>query len=266
MQPELEVQEMQAKARTRWKNAGVELADGPMTPKELAEYLRIASAYAQTTPGRFSPSSFSDDDPALTIFPRAESWKWHSAEETLSKHMGRGLMLRLPLFWQVEIPLFLACKEKGLFIFVNDQSNMALGASAISRASIGVVVTDAKDANEFATFLMIKGHSFPDTWLIVQKAGEMIPLAPALTGSASTLVQEVHVLPGVPILEQCVHIAGKEHVFHVSDDYVWGHGPRAHITSRADDPLPLIQYETDLATEEAGICSCGKKIIHAQNA
>lgn len=254
-----------AEARAKWAHAGVEIEEERMTPETLAISLRKASTYVRSLPGHYAPSSFLPSD-SLTLFPRAESWRWDSIERTLTNHEGRGLMVRLPLFWQVEIPLFSACKKKGLFIFVNDKGNMPLGSMAITRSSIAVVVTDAADANEFATFLILNGLSLPDTWHIVQKSDSIVPLVPALTNSTSALIQEVHVLPGVPVLEQCVHIAGKEFSFHIGDGYIWEHGQSALVTGHTDDPLPLIRYETGLASDEAGSCACGKAIVRVHNA
>ncbi len=266
MQDDVGISQAAAAERAKWARAGVEIEERQMTPETLAISLKKVLTHTQSLRGRYVPSSFSPSDSSLTIFPRAESWRWDSIERTLADHEGRGLMVRLPLFWQVEIPLFSACNKQGLFIFVNDKGNMPLGAMAILRSSVAVVVTDAADANEFATFLMVNGLSFPDTWHIVQKSDSMVPLVPALTNSARTLVQEIHLIPGVPVLEQCAHIAGKEFSFHVGAGYTWEHGTNALVTGHIDDPLPLIRYETSLTTDEVGLCVCGKTIVRAQNA
>ncbi|TSC60967.1 MAG: hypothetical protein Athens041674_920, partial [Parcubacteria group bacterium Athens0416_74] len=104
MQGDVEISQAAADARAKWAHIGVEVEGQRMTPEMLAISLKKASTYVQSLRGRYAPSSFSPNDTSLTIFPRAESWQWDSIERALANHEGRCLMVRLPLFWQVEIP------------------------------------------------------------------------------------------------------------------------------------------------------------------
>lgn len=248
-------------ARKRWSEAGIELPDEPLSRENLSRLLMKAASRVEKSAGRLVPTSFDPADPSLTALPRSGVWRWRSLEDALTPYRGGGVMMRLPLFWQLEMPLFDACETSGTFVFVNDRGNMPIGAAALSSASMSVVVTDAKDANDFANFLMLGGHPFPKLWFVIQVSGQLESLSPAITGSESAVVQEVHAVPGVPILYQCAASGGHEHVFHPSEEFAWEEGSSTLITGITDDPLPLVRFDTGLTTEEKGLCECGKPLL-----
>lgn len=251
-------------ARERWRAAGVALHDVPMTAKMLADGVRRASA--QTARGRLIPTSFDPETEDLTVFPRHRAWRWQSAEDLFAAYRDGGVMMRLPLFWQLEMPLFDACRRAGTFVFVNDKGNAPLGAAALSHASMRVVAADAADANEFATHLLMNGRDFPAAWLIIQDPERMQPLSPALTGSGSVLRQEIHLMPGFPVLWQCARLANTNDLFHENDHVLLEQGQQTFVSGEKDDPLPLVRYAVPLQTSDAGVCECGKKTVRCQAA
>lgn len=105
-------------------------------------------------------------------------------------------MARLPLFWQLEIPLFHACRHAGSFLFINDVGNMPLGAAAIRTAEIDTIVTDFDDAVAFSAYLAQSTCPIPQKWFIVRpplRAGKPLPSHLAHVEVA----EEVHETPGI---------------------------------------------------------------------
>lgn len=151
-----------------------------------------------TTSQRFFPSSFDPDDAHMTGNPLPLDWRWRSAEDALTSWGSRGVMMRLPLFWQLEVPLFHACQSAGAFLFANDVGNMPLGAAAVDIADVDTVVTELDDAAAFASYLTIKRMSLPKYWFIVRKSSHAgAPLPPELTGNGISVHEEVHSSPGI---------------------------------------------------------------------
>ncbi|OGG56912.1 hypothetical protein A3D71_00295 [Candidatus Kaiserbacteria bacterium RIFCSPHIGHO2_02_FULL_55_20] len=249
-----------------YKRFGVPLLliSGPHTDHEtLLTILEIAEPRIPDNACEVVPTSFNPDDPKLRAFPRPLNWRWTSCELALRAFKSSGIMMRLPLFWQVEPALFAAGQAAGAPIFVNDQGNMPVGAAAIRTASMDTVVTDTEDAQRFSSYLLKRGAQFPAAWIIVhpilQKAWT-IP-APLRSGTAH-VAQEVHLFPGVPVLEQCEKLAArKEPVFHLSESYLFEvEGGATYLTSIGDDPLPLFRYALPVTIAQGERCSCGKKV------
>lgn len=146
---------------------------------------------------RLFPSSFNPNDPALHGVPRAAQEEWSALEHALISWGAKRIMLRLPLFWQVEIPVFRACRASGAFLFTNDVRNMPLGKYAVRAIGIDTVVTDIDDASEFSAFLLREDTPVPPHWFIVRPAHRAgTPLPRELAGVA--VEEEVHLSPGIP--------------------------------------------------------------------
>lgn len=145
---------------------------------------------------RLFPSSFDPDDQNMRGVPVPLDWRWDSVERTFKAWGVRGVMMRLPLFWQLEVPLFHACQSAGAFLFTNDVGNMPLGAVATRIAEIDTVVTDFNDVCMFVPYLLERGAPLPRHWVIVRNpehAHHPLPLALANV----TVYEEVHSSPGI---------------------------------------------------------------------
>lgn len=234
-----------------------------------SEFLELLGAIQSRIPGmnsRVMPSSFNPDDPALCAFPYHHTAGWSSCERTLRDSGAHGVMMRLPLFWQVEPNLFSACQAAGAFIFINDADNMPLGAAAVRDARIDAIVTDAPDAHAFAQYLLEKKSGMAKTWIIVHTPHKDIrPISQILKEPHVRVAQEIHVFPGVPALEQCALLEkNKGSSFHVSDSYGYEKTTDGlALTSTDASPLPLFRYELPLPLHEEGQCGCGKTIFKA---
>lgn len=234
-----------------------------------SEFLELLGAIQGRIPGmdsRVMPSSFNPDDPALCAFPYHKTAGWNSCERVLRDSSTHGVMMRLPLFWQVEPNLFSACQAAGAFIFINDADNMPLGAAAVRDARIDAIMTDAPDAHAFAQYLLEKKSGMAKTWIIVHTPHKDIrPISQILKEPHVRVAQEVHVFPGVPVLEQCAFLEKtKEALFHVSGSYEYEKTENSlALTSNDAAPLPFFRYKLPLPLYEGGQCACGKAIFVA---
>ena len=108
--------------------------------------------------------------------------------------------MRLPLFWQLEVPLWYACRAVSAPIFLNDPENMPVGAAAIQRGGIDTIVTEQRDAEQFAAYLQAEHAALPQKWHIVHRAKDAWRVPAELLHHHVT--HEVHLFPGFPILAQ----------------------------------------------------------------
>lgn len=207
------------------------------------------------------PTSFEANDPEIRAFPLPLERKWSSAERALKLFGGSGVMMRLPLFWQVEPALFAAAQNAGAFIFVNDQDNMPLGAAALRDASIHTVVTTTEDAHRFCAYLNERNAKLPAAWIIVHRIDQKWDLPAAALSPQSAIAQEVHLFPGVPVLEQCDQlIEGKRSLFHLVDGYELA-DDGVSLSGRPDDIMPFSNLELGTVLHAKGTCSCGKALL-----
>lgn len=177
------------------------------------------------------------------------------------RHFGsRGILMRLPLFWQLESPLYTACRATGAPLFVNDQGNMPVGDAALRLAELDTVVTGAADATMFSSYLSEHGTPLPMWFIIHPLPSEPWDIPPALKKNDVRVAQEVHLFPGVPLLEQCPSLAdNKEPVFHASGSYAIEYSDaKTLISSIKDDLASLKRYELPVQLKEDGTCPCGK--------
>lgn len=215
----------------------------------------------QEIPCRVVPTSFDPDDPDLRAFPRLLSWQWSSCEDALKRFAPRVVMMRLPLFWQVEPLLHAACRSVPAPIFVNDADNMPVGEAAIRLAYVDTVVTDTADAFKFSSFLSDK-KTWSKSWLIIHRPDSSWDIPPSL-GDAQ-VAQEVHIFPGVPLLIQCADLANvrSSALFHGSLEFKMDIlTDRIAITGSNEDPVPLTNLEIPLRLKRNGVCACGEEIV-----
>lgn len=209
---------------------------------------------------RLHPTSFDADDAQMRAFPRSVNWRWASAERALRLWRARTAVLRLPLFWQVVTPLHHACKAVGAAIFVNEPENIPVAGAAVRSTDAPAVFSTPRDAQLLAAYLAEKRLPPAHAWFLIYTPEEAWSLPDALS-SAARVAQEVHLFPGVPILEQCSELIGeKSPFFHPADGYLWDNsGSRSRITSAGDDLVPLTGYELPFRLEHLpSACACGK--------
>ena len=234
-----------------------------MTHAELIAEIDKFSHENKSPANRMVPTSFDPNDPTLRGFPISLDWKWTSCEQALRSQNSVGVMMRLPLFWQLEVPLYKACKSSGAFIFVSDRGNMTLAAEAIRIAHIDCVVTDIEDAVMFSNFLSKKSLMQPRSWIIVHPRTMPRTLPSHLSEAVGA--QEVHLFPSVPILEQCEILRSlRQPLFHIHSDFQWDAELHA-ITSRAKIPVTLDRYPLPFTITEVGPCECGRAIVACSN-
>lgn len=236
-----------------------------MKKEDLLRILASVEARLPAMPCRLVPTSFDPDDPDLHAFPRSINWRWASCERALrALGAARGVMMRLPLFWQVEVPLHAACRAVGIPIFVNEPENMPVGGAAIQNADVDAVITDRADAQLFAAYLAERGIRGPRLWIVIHRADDASWDVPAVLHQENQRVaEEVHLFPGVPILEQCALLMNfGAPLFHLSGGYSMEEVDGSALLSGAeDDPLPLLRFELPWKLSRAGICSCGKATV-----
>lgn len=206
------------------------------------------------------PTSFDPDDAALRAFPRPLLWRWSSAEWALGAISPTIVMMRAPLFWQLEQPLWRAAQAHGAAIFVNDKDNMPLGRSAMASGA-DTIVTSAHDALAFSAYLKEKKVPFPRGWLVVHDIRERIDISDIHAGEATHIFQEAHLFPGMPAFVQCDVLAHtRSSLFHIPDGCTLSVHPRVAFSGPTDDPQPLIDIHIQISIKEKDTCSCGRMV------
>ncbi len=236
----------------------------PMSMDALVSLLGEAQAHIPEMQNRVVPSSFDPDDENLIAFPLPLSYTWSSCERALVRSRPRGVMMRAPLFWQLEAPLHAACRAAGAPIFVNDQANMPVGGAAIQLADTDAVVTSANDAVAFAAYLSEKKMPHPRLWILISSLEEYLRKTDhSREGIRGTVVEEVHLFPGLVLLEQCEHLADARGGFHASGTFHWEIGSEeCLITSLQEDaPIPFARLTLPLALRKRGTCGCGNPVF-----
>jgi len=138
---------------------------------------------------------------------------------------------------------------------------MPVGAAAIRFADVNTVILEADDSFAFSAHLVEKGVSIPPYWVVIHRADGAWE-TPRTLQSASSVAQEVHLFPGVPILWQCEELMRVMlPQFHLSDEYNWKVESETYITSAREDPLPFTLLRMPFSLRKEKICSCGKDIF-----
>lgn len=208
----------------------------------LTEKLRAMQSTLRDTPVALVPASFDPSDRDMLAYPLPLGWQWESLKAALKSTEVRGVLVRLPLFWQVERAVFDACKAAGSYPFINDVGNIPVGIASIADAAMDCVLTTAEDARAFASAIRDRGTPAPKLWFVIWRFDQ----SPAPLALPGTTVHEVHMCPGVPVLTQCKDLADNgRSFFHALV-------PGKEYPLQADNPSlpPAIQRE--------GICTCGE--------
>lgn len=146
---------------------------------------------------RVVPAQFTWSDDMEGLFIDA-SWRWPSLRSHLERLRVRGVLMRAPLWWQLESPLSKACKDAGSFILF-ERDNVPLATVGVRDACIDAVVTDPEDAAAFAAALTQRNIAFPKLWFLIVRQDQTVTLPPSLSEVEIEVVQEVHRYPGVPL-------------------------------------------------------------------
>jgi len=205
---------------------------------------------------RIIPTSFEADDPELSGFPIHPNWHWSSCARILSVLKPHGVMIRLPLFWQLEIPLWYACREARTPIFLNDPENMPVAAAALQRGGMDTVVTEYRDAVALVAYLSENNHPLPRAWIIVHRAYDEWTVPSIL--SKETVAHEVHLFPGLPMLAQCpalMNSTSETLHFHLTPECQYNESSNSVETvPRETLPAFTLQAPPITATD---MCECG---------
>lgn len=232
-----------------------------MPDSVLKARLRQSESLSRSGAWRLFPTSFDPSDKELTAYARPRTKGWDSVASALRHFKSHGLMMHAPLFWQVEIPLRNACDQAGAFIMIHDVSNMPLGASALQQAQIDMVLATRADAALFSLFLIERKIPLP-VFFIVHPLSEGVPALP-VTLQGARVAQEVHLFPGVPVLDQCELLMEKGRpLFHVAKDMhaEWLHDHFV-LSGAIDDLTPLTQYPLPIALAREALCPCGRETL-----
>lgn len=211
---------------------------------------------------RYLPSSFDANDPLLYAVPRSASFRWKSLEEFLGTTRARGLLVRTPIYWQALFAAHEACQAAGIPYLANDPDNAPVGAAALRMAGVDSVLTEASRAHEFWSYCQERKTVLPSAWFLVHDARSTTHwIAPeSISQTSSCVFQEVHIMPGSPILEQCANLAAQKSThFHIADAYTLrSESGRTHITSISNDAPPLSDIVCNWNLAEECLCACGR--------
>lgn len=224
-----------------------------------SKQIRAIQNTLQSLPCRIIPTSFEAEDSHLAGFPIHSLWRWDSCVQALSELKPHGVMMRLPLFWQLEVLLWYASRAARSPIFLNDPENMPVGAAALKLGGMDTVVTEQRDASAFADYLQKENGELPPKWIVVHRADDTWNIPASL--SDCKIAQEVHLFPGLPILSQCpalmAEISGIPR-FHIAKGNQYE--PDAGIfETPSKDRIP--SFGLDIPAITLGeVCACGDRI------
>lgn len=167
-------------------------------------------------------------------------WKWGTLEEALRTFGATGVMMRLPLFWQLEIPMFETCKRAKSFLFVADRANLPVSEKALEHGHIDCVVTDAQDALSFSSYLHEHAREQPRSWFVIHQGVGHVKNLSELGDTPGA--QEVHSSPGMVLLYQCTALRTlRRQEFHI-------------IEGRENEP--------EVGNLQIGAtCTCGQRVV-----
>ena len=231
-----------------------------MTPAEIESQLRKNEQHLAHSKSRLIPASFNPSESDMSACPIPADLGWDSCKNHFKHFNIVGVMMRLPLFWQMETPLQSAAREAGAFIFVNDRANMPLGQTALDIANIGAIVTDYPDALTFSAYLNEHNKPGPALWVIIHSLeNALLPLPGTIPGKS--IAREVHIFPGLPMLVQCPNLIDKKTSdFHIAPLF-WHDAARGSHVLSTRAGLPFSTVTLPFTITETDICPCGMRVL-----
>lgn len=220
--------------------------------------LRAFEGLVPDTPCRLAPASFDPHDSSLTAFPRPVTARWQGCEDALKLFDASVVMLSLPFFWQVESYVRAGCEAARAGLFMNDPDNPTIGAEAVRAIGVDVVIQEASRFESFLELLDEKSFRAPRGFFLVHRfdspSWRVTRKHPDIG-----IWREVHLFPGVPLLEQCVHACrAQSDEFHLSRGFEWSFsGDFAIISSRDESRVPLRNVEIPMRITRRDTCPCG---------
>lgn len=211
---------------------------------------------------RLFPSSFDPDDPSLTALARPNTLRWHTLSEWLTRVSARGVLSRLPLFWQTESIMHAACREARAFLYLNDASNMPVGLAAIEHANVDTIIATQDDAIEFSRFLASRG-ALVANWYIIHDATARFPSVNL--SLATSIRHDIHLAPGISALAECLNHCGATPArFHLVDGFsAMNFGDRIALHSDDGDLDVKEGLAVPFRFTAEPQCTCGLPIIAA---
>jgi len=242
----------------------------PEKTRSLERYLTLlehAQDLIRTTDARVFSTSFDGSNADMPIYGRARNWQWASLHHFLRARRALGVLVRLPLFWQVEPLIFNACKDAGGFPFVNDVANMPVGRLAVTEANVNTILTTVQGAQGFSRHLVERNTPFPPNWFVVHQLSDTPIQLPYLMRPGLIVHNEVHLFPGIPLFYQCAALAESRQLhFHVADGFIVDSSETQKeitVTGTPDDVLPLYHCKLpyQLADVPSSVCACKERIV-----
>jgi len=213
---------------------------------------------------RVVPSSFDAMDDALRAFPLERNWQWHTLEAHIKNFKPETLIVQLPLFWQLEPYVHAAARSAEVPVCIIEPQNYPLDKASVLFAGADGVLAEVTEASALADYLHAQNIALPQYWILIHTVDAPQFTIPELLAKQS-VAQEVHLVPGVPLLEQCTHAAkAKQNQFHQSDIFEWhtNNGQLSIASKSLVFPLDTIALPFLLA--DAGACACGKRLYVRQ--
>lgn len=213
-------------------------------------------------PCRILPLTFDAESSFVLGFPIAETWQWDSITQALLHMKPHGVMMRLPLFWQLEAPLWRACREVRAPIFLNDPENVPVGAAALLRGGIDTIVTETRDVPMFIESLHQEHAPQPKHWLLVHRPTDSWDNPTALNNCS--VYQEVHLFPGFPFLYQCEALMESHGIptrYHLVENHHYDL-EKHQLATVASDDIPSLSLAIPRVIHTS-VCSCGKSTYAA---
>ena len=207
-------------------------------------------------PCRIIPTSFEADDSGLAGFPLHPLSRWDSCAAALLEFKPHGVMMRLPLFWQLEVLLWYASRAARAPIFLNDPENMPVGAAALQFGGMDTVVTEQRDAALFVDYLQKEKMKLPEKWIIVHRADDGWNVPAPLAGCR--IAQEVHLFPGLPVLSQCASLMNESADtprFHITKEIRYEPGTNV-VETQMKDAIPSFKLGMPSIVADS-TCACG---------
>lgn len=234
------------------------------TEEKLLHALHTSEEYLRNTPSRMFPASFDPNEKSLTAFPRSLTWSWDTGERILRSVFAQSVMSFVPLFWQTEIPLYAACRAAGATLLVSDPENVPMCCAAVRSIAVDTIIGEVSIVDRFITELAKREQTCPKLlYIIHRKDASNWNVPENIVQNAHAIAQEVHLFPGVPILQQCPILATeKSTLFHPSSSYYWEFESDAtYISSLGDDILPVFRLLLPVVLDTKGSCSCGSTLV-----
>ncbi len=232
--------------------------------KQLAIVLEPHQKDIKTLRYRIVPSSFSGTDAYLLAVPLKGEWQWPTLEEHLKRFKPETVILQLPTFWQLEPFVQTSARNAGAPLSVIEPQNFPLDKAAIRLASANTIIAEASEAAAIAEYLHAGQVALPPYWVLIHAADAVHWKVPHLLQShGQEVAEEVHLVPGVPLLVQCAEmVRTHSSQYHQSDMFVWNNtltAPMISVTKTL--PFTLKDFALPFALKDKGVCVCGKRLV-----